>query len=63
MKSAKVSKKRVLQPDGTAGEDYNLQTAMGLGNDDRTYNAIHVSIPHRTTDSHSPFYSVGFIPF
>src|SRR5882762_11796714 len=41
-KSIKTSKK-ILQPDGTAGEDYNLQTAMGLGGDDRTYNVIRVS--------------------
>ena len=62
-KSVKASKKKILQPDGTAGEDYNLQTAMRLGNDDRTYNAIRVSIPRQTLNSCSPFYSVGSDPF
>jgi hypothetical protein len=42
-KSAKMATSRIPQPDGTAGEDYNLQTAMRLGGDDRTYNAIRVS--------------------
>jgi hypothetical protein len=28
-------KKRVTQPDGTTGKDYNLQTTMGLVGDDR----------------------------
>jgi hypothetical protein len=42
-KSAKTQKKLIPQPDGTAGEDYNLQTVMRLGNNDRTYNAIRVS--------------------
>jgi hypothetical protein len=42
-KSAKTQKKLIPQPDGTAGEDYNLQTMMRLGNDDRTYNTIRVS--------------------
>jgi hypothetical protein len=63
MKSAKALKKRILQPNWTVSEDYNLQMAMGLSNDDKTYNAIHVSISHQTIDKHSPFYSVGSVPF
>jgi hypothetical protein len=35
--------KKIPEPDGTAGDDYNLQTAMGLGGDDKTYTAIRVS--------------------
>ena len=35
--------KKIPEPDGTAGDDYNLQMAMGLGSDDKTYTAIHVS--------------------
>ena len=34
---------KILAPEGTAGEDYNLQTEMKLGNDDRAYVAIRVS--------------------
>ena len=35
---------KIPAPEGTAGEDYNLQTMMKLGNDDRTYVAIRVGI-------------------
>ena len=42
-KRAKTATSRIPQPDGTVGEDYNLQTAMQFGGNDRTYNAFHVS--------------------
>ena len=42
-KRAKTATSRIPQPDSTAGEDYNLQTTMQLGGDDRTYNAIRMS--------------------
>jgi hypothetical protein len=35
---------KIPTPEGTAGKDYNLQTMMKLGNDDRIYVAIRVGV-------------------